>query len=88
MKGYTEFRGQASRLAFDPDTNQFVEQPIAHGFTSTGVVKRAAEQLQHIKRVRAAQKKTRKLKDLLERMEPGARDDVGMTHIYANIPNV
>jgi lauroyl/myristoyl acyltransferase len=83
MKGYGEEHGWTFKLEFDAETKQFGSKSVAHAFVpktaSNAVVQKLAELRKRGQRKRAQ----RNLAKTLANMTPEARDDLGMTEVFA-----
>lgn len=85
MKGFSETRGQASRLEFDQTTGQFISKPIAHGFAAKPARNIVARKLVQLRQSNKREKLKHQTKEVLTNMSPQARDDLGMTEHIASI---
>jgi hypothetical protein len=83
MRGFEEFRGHTTRIDFDAETGQFFSRPIAPGFAPLTEPNVVVQKLAELRKRRQKAKAKQALSKLLARMSPEARDDVGMTEVFA-----
>ncbi len=84
MKGFSETRGQASKIEFDHNTRQFVSIPIAHEFTANHAPHIVVQKLGELRLYRQRKNIKQQTKKVLSAISPQARDDVGMTEVFAS----
>ncbi len=82
MKGYSETRGQASKLEFDTASGQFISKQIPHAFPPMTAPNFIIKKLKEQRKVNKQRKAEVQLKLLLAALGPTTRDDVGMAEVY------
>ncbi len=82
MKGYSEHRGQISRLDFDPETKQFVAQPIEHTVKPAPVYALLLGQVIKWRKLNRQNVVHHETLQQLSKLTAEQRDDLGMTEVF------
>jgi hypothetical protein len=83
MKGYSETRGQSSKLNFDSATGHFVSTPIAHDFETKPPLNIIVQKLGELRQLHQRKKAKQQATKILSELSPHLRDDLGMTEFFA-----